>query len=148
MAAEESSQGSPLGPENSEPAGGDPPTRRDYPDLNDVLGEFMEALCVVEMVEHVLDDLPMEECVGRVGACAIALRHGFQMLDAVYNRFDEGLIGYNRSDGDEPDDPDDESDDEPDSEDDNTDADQRNDVSGGMTRARKSGKQNRLALVA
>jgi hypothetical protein len=146
MAAEESSQGSPLGPENSEPAGGDPPAERDYPDLDDVLGEFMEALCVLEMVQHVLEDLPMEECVGRVGACAIALRHSFQMLDAVYTRFDEGLLGYNTSGGD--DDPDEEPDDEPDDEDDNEDAAQPNDANRGAVRARTSGKQNRLALVA
>lgn len=145
MAAEESSQGSPLGPENSEPAGGDPPTRRDYPDLNDVLGEFMEALCVVEMVQHVLDDLPMEECVGRVGACAIALRHGFQMLDAVYNRFDEGLIGCNRDD--DPEDPDDEPDEDNDDTDDD-DADYLRHQKHGTARAHRSGKRNRLALVA
>lgn len=94
MAAEESSQGAALGPEISDPGGDVAPVRRDIPNLHDVLGEFMEALCVVQMVHRVLQELSADECVEPVGACSIALGHGVKMLDAVYSRFDLGLLGY------------------------------------------------------
>lgn len=97
MAAEESSQAAALGPELSDPDEGPAPASRGIPNLHDVLGEFMEALCVVQMVHRVLQELSADECVEPVGACSIALGHGVKMLDAVYSRFDLGLLGYDDS---------------------------------------------------
>jgi hypothetical protein len=142
MAAEESSQGAALGPEFSDPTGGDPPAKTDIPDLHDVLGEFMTALCVVEMVYRTLWEM-MEESSERAGSCAIALRHGFEMLDTVYNRFDEGLRNYDGPGGNGPDDPDDEPDDDT-VEDPSPNDDERDDPVRSCTR----GTRDRLSLVA
>jgi len=107
MAAEESSQGDALGPDFSEPTDGGPPAEPETIDLRAVLGEFMIALCVVEMVYRTLWDM-MDSRSEEIGSCAVALRHGFEMLDVVYNRFDQGLLDYIGPD----DDPDDDLDDD------------------------------------
>lgn len=103
MAAEESSQGAALGPDISEPAAGNASAEREFPNLDDVLGEFMEALCVVAMVHHTLSGVT-ENASDEVGSCAVALRHGFQLLSDVYERFDEGLVGLANTDDDQSDD--------------------------------------------
>ena len=99
MAAEESSQGAALGPDFSGNGSGDPPTHPDVPDLHSVLGEFMVALSVVEMVSRALQEL-VEESTEEIGSCAVALNHGYQLLDAVYCRFDRGLLSYRPGDED------------------------------------------------
>lgn len=99
MAAEESSQGAALGPDISKPAAGNT-SERAFPNLDDVLGEFMEALCVIATVHHTLSGVT-EDVSDEVGSCAVALRHGFQLLSNVYERFDEGLVGLANADDDE-----------------------------------------------
>jgi hypothetical protein len=105
MATEEFSQGAALGPENSETAG-DPPATSGFPDLHEVQGEFMVALSVIDVVARALMELS-DAADQDVGTCALALKHGCEMLDAVYNRFDEGLMAYDSPDDDDPQDLDD-----------------------------------------
>lgn len=101
MAAEESSQGATLGPDLSEDAG-DPPTDSRFPDLHEVHGDFLVALCVIDVVSRALTELS-EDAEEDVGSCALALKHGYELLDAVYDRFDEGLMGSSSSDDDQDD---------------------------------------------
>lgn len=93
MATEKSSQGAALGPELSGPAGGAPLAKADLPDLNEVRGEFLVALCVVDMVSRVLGELSADASE-RVGSCALALKQGYEMLETVYGRFDDALVDY------------------------------------------------------
>jgi hypothetical protein len=96
MAAEESSQGAALGPDLSDPDPGNRPPNDGIPDLHDVLGEFLQALCVVETISLALLEV-MEESPCPVGACAVALEHGFNLLRTVYDRFDRGLVAHEES---------------------------------------------------
>jgi hypothetical protein len=149
MAAEESSQEAALGPEISESGADGQPAEHNYPSLDDVLGEFMEALCVIDVIARTLNDLPAEEVSDGVGSCTVALRHGFEMLDAVYNRFDEGLIGYHQSGGDDgPEGLGEDEDSDDDDDEGGAGSGQKVAKSGGVPEDSTSGKRSRLALVA
>lgn len=144
MATEESSQGAALGPEISETAS-DPPAKSGFPDLHEVHGEFMVALSVIDVVSRALMELSADADQD-VGTCALALKHGCEMLDAVYNRFDEGLMGYNSPDDDEPQDLEDDLDDDLDEDD--AGSARHPDQKEGVGRHSASGKRRGLALVA
>jgi hypothetical protein len=145
MAAEESSQGTALGPDISQERGHRPADQA-VPDLNDVLGEFMEAISIIQVVSHVLMEAS-EDAPEPVGFCALALKHGCRLLDAAYTRFDEALIGYAASGKD----PLDELDKVPGADvgrDDAGPASKRARITKGVKRkARSVRKQKRLALV-
>jgi hypothetical protein len=96
MAAKESSQGAALGPDFSKRGCRAAPGKPDAPELENVLGEFMEALCVIDVVSRTLSDLSANASEG-VGSCALVLKRGYQMLDTVYRRFDDSLIDYDGS---------------------------------------------------
>lgn len=99
MATEESSQGAALGPEICESVPDHPAAEAGYPDLHVVLADFMTAMSVIDAVRRSLWYM-MEDSSEEIGSTAIALSHGYQMLEEVYNRFDEGLIPFRQS-GDE-----------------------------------------------
>lgn len=148
MATEESSQGAALGPEISKEGGG-LPAEQGAPNLDDVLGEFMEALAIIQVVSHVLMDASAD-APEPIGFCALALRHGCQMLDVAYSRFDEGLISYNTLGEDDPDDdPDEDWDDDREHDvDDRHDDERRRGRADNAPKDRGSRKRNRLTLVA
>lgn len=96
MAAEESSQGAALGPELSSPERDARLSDDDVPDLHDVLWELLRAICVVETISLALQELT-EESPEPVGACAVALEHGVNLFNTVYERFDRGLVASDRT---------------------------------------------------
>lgn len=96
MAAEESSQGAALGPEFSEDLGGDDSSRPSSPDPHEVLHEFMEALCGIEVLSGFMWKR-MEDQDSAVNACTIVLKQGYERLETVYRHLDEALVGIPRS---------------------------------------------------
>src|SRR5262245_27398064 len=89
MAAEESSQGAALGPDISNP-GRNRSADQGRLTLDDVLGQFMDALCIVQVVSCALTEASADASE-HVGFCAVALKQGVAMLDAAYNDFDHAL---------------------------------------------------------
>lgn len=79
-----------IGPEFSEPPSARGSGQPDGPNLHELLGAFLEALCLIDVISRTLTTLS-EDASERVGSCAVALKHGYQLLDAAYSRFDEAL---------------------------------------------------------
>jgi hypothetical protein len=91
MAAEQFTGASAPGRPAIAGSGAEPPPP-EFPDLHEALGEFQDALCVLEIVCLALE-AAMEDPPEHFGAYAVSLRHSFMLLDAVYSRFDKGLVG-------------------------------------------------------